>query len=216
MGYPVPVPMQVTTTDGLRLQAERSEPHGNPWVGVALLHPHPPSGGTMHSLLIGTLFAALPAVGASALRVNFRGVDGSDGAFDDGHSECLDAVAALDALRGSVPDGTPLVLAGWSFGGDVALSAPAAGLAGRIAIAPPLSFARDLDAAAHDPNPKLVILAEHDEFRSPPTVVPTIGHWPATEIEIVGGASHFFVGRSDRVTDLVVAFLRKHWLPAWM
>jgi hypothetical protein len=39
---------------------------------------------------------------------------------------------------------------------------------------------------------------------------------PATEIEIVGGASHLLMGRGDRVTDLVVAFLRGHRPPAWM
>lgn len=211
-----PVPVAVTTVDGLELEAERADPAGGPWVGVALLHPYPPQGATMHSLLIGTLFAALPSLGVAALRLNFRGVEGSDGTFDDGHSECLDATAAVGVLRASLPAGTPLVLAGWSFGGDVALSTPSPELAGRIAIAPSLAFARHLDVAARDPHPKLVILAEHDEFRPPSTVTPTVEPWPATEIEVVGGAGHFFVGRSDRVTDLVVAFLRRHWAPAWM
>jgi alpha/beta superfamily hydrolase len=208
--------LRVKTTDGLELEAELAPADGHPWAAVVLLHPHPPSGGSMHSLLIGTLFAALPPIGVSVLRLNFRGVEDSDGAYDDGHSECLDAEAALAALRAAVPSGTPLILAGWSFGADVTISTPAAGLAGRIAIAPPLSFARNLDAIAHDPDPKLVILAEHDEFRSPASVMPTIETWPATEIEIVGGASHFFVGRSDKVTELAVAFLRRHWPAGWM
>ncbi|MCU1457482.1 MAG: alpha/beta hydrolase [Actinomycetia bacterium] len=204
------------TVDGLELEAERADPDGSPWAGVVLLHPLPPNGGTMHSLLISTLFAALPPLGIAALRINFRGVEGSDGAFDDGHSECLDAAAAVDALHASLAADVPVVLAGWSFGADVALSTSAPDIAGRIAIAPPLAFARHLEASAQDPHRKLVILAEHDEFRSPASVMPTTERWPATEVDVVGGASHFFVGRSDRVTDLVVAFLRKHWPPVWM
>ncbi|MBV8950321.1 MAG: hypothetical protein JOZ99_05555, partial [Actinobacteria bacterium] len=30
--------------------------------------------------------------------------------------------------------------------------------------------------------------------------------WPNTEVEIVGGASHFFVGRTDRLVEKVLRF----------
>jgi hypothetical protein len=33
--------------------------------------------------------------------------------------------------------------------------------------------------------------------------------WDATEIDVIAGASHFFVGRTDRVVDATRAFLER-------
>jgi alpha/beta superfamily hydrolase len=43
------------------------------------------------------------------------------------------------------------------------------------------------------------VLAEHDEVRSPEQVEAAVVDWQATTLEIVPGASHFFVGRTDHV-----------------
>ena len=75
--------------------------------------------------------------------------------------------------------------------------------------APPLRFATDLDALSTDPRPKLLALAQHDEFRDPASVVEDTDRWTATEVEVVGGASHFFVGRTDRVVDATRAFVER-------
>jgi alpha/beta superfamily hydrolase len=80
-------------------------------------------------------------------------------------------------------------------------------LAGWLGIAPPLRFRTDFDAVARDARPKLLVLGQHDEFRDPASVVEATADWNATEIDVIAGASHFFVGRTDRVVDAARAFL---------
>jgi uncharacterized protein len=76
-----------------------------------------------------------------------------------------------------------------------------------LAIAPPLRMAPDFSAVATDPRPKLLALAEHDEFRAPASVEAATRDWVATDREVIGGASHFFVGRTDRLVEVAVAYV---------
>jgi alpha/beta superfamily hydrolase len=184
--------------DGVVLEGEIEEPAGPPRAAMVLCHPHPQFGGTMRSIVISELFRVLPDRGVTCLRFNFRGVEASSGSYDEGRGERADAAAAVSTLAAAIPDGTPLVLAGWSFGGDVALSVSDDRLCAWLAIAPPLRFAVTEPLEA-DPRPKLIVLAEHDEFRSPDEVAAVVAPWEATTVEVVTGASHFFVGRTDAV-----------------
>lgn len=194
------------TADGLRLEAEVAVPPQPPAAGVVLCHPHPQYGGSMRSIVISALFGALPPLGFTCVRFNFRGVEASEGGFGQGVEETADVIAALDALHREVGDGVPLVAAGWSFGADMVLAVGDARIAGWLAIAPPLRF-RDRFAAASDPRPEHLVLAEHDEFRVPADVEAEIASWRATTSEVIGGASHFFVGRTDRVVDTAARFV---------
>ncbi len=198
MNTKAPTPVTVRTADGLTLEgelapAETPAPSG----AVVLCHPHPQYGGSMRSLVISVLFAGLPAAGYSCLRFNFRGVEGSQGEYDHGRGEALDVVGAIDGLQTKVPD-LPLALVGWSFGGDMALSVDDARVAGWVAIAPPLRI-RPPYAAATDARPKHLVLAEHDEVRTPASVEEEVAAWTATTVAVVPGASHFFVGRTDHM-----------------
>jgi len=190
--------LELHTEDGLRLEAELAvDEHVATTGTVVLCHPHPQYGGTMRSIVISVLFAELPSAGYRCLRFNFRGVERSQGAYGDGVGETLDAVAAVRTTADLHP-GLPAALAGWSFGGDVALSVTEAALAGWVAIAPPLRI-RPPYAAAQDARPKYLVLAEHDEVREPSDVQQEVASWTATSVAVVPGASHFFVGRTDRV-----------------
>ena len=93
-------PRVITTSDGLALEAELAIPETAPRAGMVLCHPHPQHGGTMRSIVIGALFEALPRVGVTCLRFNFRGVEGSEGAYGDGHGEQRDAQAAVACACG--------------------------------------------------------------------------------------------------------------------
>jgi alpha/beta superfamily hydrolase len=199
--------VKLATSDGLTLEAEWVAPSA-PAAVVVLCHPHPQYGGTMRSIVTSALFEALPARGYACLRFNFRGVENSEGAHAEGRHEPLDIVAALDAATAELPD-VPLVLQGWSFGGDMALTITDPRVGAWVGVAPPLRFrsATDYEVVGRDPRPKLLVLAAHDEFRSPEDVTTEVAAWTNTRIEIVPGASHFFVGRTARVVDVVADFV---------
>jgi alpha/beta superfamily hydrolase len=203
-------PCVITTSDGLVLEAERAMPDTPPRAAMVLCHPHPQHGGTMRSIVIGALFESLPKTGVACLRFNFRGVEGSEGAYGHGHDEQHDARAAVAALAADLAasgNDLPLILAGWSFGGDVALTTIDDAISAWLAIAPPLRILPDFSAVAQDPRPKLLALAEHDEFREPSSVVEEVGAWIATRATIVPGASHFFVGRTARLVEIAAAYV---------
>ena len=207
-------PLSLTTADGVAIEAELSVPE-QPWASAVLTHPHPLHGGNMRSIVPGALFAALPQAGVAALRFNFRGVGASEGRYDHGRGEGLDVAAAIDSLA-SITEGLPLLLAGWSFGADVALTVDDERLSGWMAVAPPL---RTVDSdgsarsagwvASRDPRPTLIVVPEHDQFRNPASAAEATSGWVATRIEVVPGADHFLVGRTDRVVELAVSFLHE-------
>lgn len=200
-------PVTLTTADDVNLEGEIATPD-EPRAAWVLCHPHPEHGGSMRSIVIGALFEALPGHGVACVRFNFRGVEGSGGEYTGGDKERADAVAALDALCERVRD-VPAVMAGWSFGGDVALSVRDERLGSWFAVAPPLRFGERIAQTGSDPRPKVLALAQHDQFRSPDEVEGEVGGWAATRVEIVGGADHFFVGRIDRLVELAVAHVEE-------
>jgi alpha/beta superfamily hydrolase len=200
-------PLTLHTADALALEAELRVPD-EPWAAAVLAHPHPRHGGNMRSIVPGALFDALPAEGVACLRFNFRGIGRSEGEFGDGLYERADIVAALDALH-PIVEGLPLIVAGWSFGADTALAVGDERLAGWCAIAPPLRIVKvEQMVAAHDPRPKLLVVPEHDQYRSPDSAREVVAGWVNTRIEVVPGSDHFFIGRIERVPPLVLAFLR--------
>jgi alpha/beta superfamily hydrolase len=202
-------PVEITTGDGLTLEGELSGVTPDARVATVLCHPHPQFGGTMRSIVIGALFDALPRLGVACLRFNFRGVERSEGTHGEGVGELLDARAAIATLAARVPDELPLLLAGWSFGGDVALGTVEPRIAAWLAIAPPLRVVSDFSTVARDERSKLLALAEHDEYRSPSSIEAETASWTATEIVVVGGASHFFMGRTDRLVEVAAAYVER-------
>jgi len=214
MGPMSALPRTCTTADGLVLEAElgpadrgRGDDGGRRATAAVLLcHPHPQYGGTMRAGIIGSLFEALPHAGATVLRFNFRGVEGSEGTHDQGNAELLDVLAALDALVEEVDPALPVIVAGWSFGADMALATYDDRVAAWLAFAPPLRLA-DHQAVARDDRPKLLVLGQHDEFRDPADIVAETEHWQNTEVDVISGASHFFVGRYERVVELALDFV---------
>jgi uncharacterized protein len=192
--------LTLRTDDGVALEAELagSQPAGDPVrAAVVLCHPHPQYGGTMRSLVISVLFDELPRHGCACLRFNFRGVEGSQGSYTDGREEPRDIVAGIAAIEAEAPS-VPIVLVAWSFGADMALTVIDPRLAGWVAIACPLRF-RSSFAASTDDRPKHLVLAEHDEYRPPAQILEAVAAWNNTTTAVVAGASHFFVGRTDRV-----------------
>ena len=99
-----------------RIQAKyfKSDQRGSP---VALvLHPHPQYGGTMNNRIVYETYNCFYKNKFSVIRINFRGVDKSDGIFDNGQGELSDAAAALDWIERENPGYSQCWVSGFSFG----------------------------------------------------------------------------------------------------
>ena len=99
-----------------RIQAKyyKSKQQGAP---VALvLQPHPQYGGTMNNRIVYETYNCFFKNGFSIIRINFRGVEKSDGIFDNGQGELSDAAAALDWIEKENPGYSQCWVSGFSFG----------------------------------------------------------------------------------------------------
>lgn len=192
------------SADGVVLEGELAVA-ADASAAAVLCHPHPQYGGSMRAGLVGDLFRALPEGGVSTLRFNFRGVERSEGAWDEGRAEQADVAAALATMSAAVPPALPLALVGWSFGADMALSVRDPRVAAWFAIAPPLHYGSGLDLVGADPRPKHLILGGRDDVVPADRVAAATAGWHATTIEVIDGASHFFVGRWAAVVDAVLS-----------
>ena len=182
---------------------------GVPARGVAVIaHPHPLFGGTMDNKVVQTLARAFVACGWTAVRFNFRGVGGSEGAHDEGRGEREDMLKVIEQVA---PDG-PLAIAGFSFGAFVA-SCTAEPLwdrrdirhlvlvgtaAARFSVAaiPPEAHERTL--VVHGEQDDTVPLAAAMDWARPQSL-------PVT---VVPGGGHFFHGQLPLLKGLVVRHLR--------
>ncbi|HLD76766.1 MAG TPA: alpha/beta hydrolase [Rickettsiales bacterium] len=104
-----------------RIEA-RYHQNPNPKAPVALvLHPHPLHGGTMNNKITYNLYKTFVNNGFSVLRMNFRGVGKSEGNFDHGVGELLDATAVMNWLHDQNMESCEFWTAGFSFGSWIAL-----------------------------------------------------------------------------------------------
>ncbi|HEV8043370.1 MAG TPA: alpha/beta family hydrolase [Bryobacteraceae bacterium] len=104
-----------------KLEAVIEEPEDKaPREAVLICHPHPQFGGTMHNKVVYRMARGMRRAGAVALRFNYRGVNMSEGTYDNGVGELEDARAALELLRSRYPE-LPFSLAGFSFGSRIIL-----------------------------------------------------------------------------------------------
>jgi uncharacterized protein len=167
--------------------------------GLALIaHPHPLYGGTMDNKVVQTLARSFAAMGHVVWRMNFRGVGGSEGIFDDGRGEVDDFRALVVHAQREHP-GLPLALAGFSFGGYV-VSHLAHELEPRklVLVAPAVGRFPVADVPAHT----LVIHGEEDDV----VTLAEVLAWARPQklpITVVPGAGHFFHGDLLKLQHLV-------------
>jgi alpha/beta superfamily hydrolase len=172
--------------------------------GIALIaHPNPLHGGTKDNKVVTTLAKAFFALGYVTARPNFRGVGASEGTHDEGRGETDDMLAVAAYLRRQYGD-LAFALAGFSFGSLVQMRVAKRLKAERLVLVGP---AVNRFPAETVPPDTLVIHGEHDD------VVPlsAVLDWARPQglpIVVVPGGEHFFHGRLNLLSDLIVRHFR--------
>jgi alpha/beta superfamily hydrolase len=203
-----------------RIEVAQTYPAAPRMVAV-IAHPHPLFGGSMDNKVVTTLARAFTEAGAATLRFNFRGVGATEGEHDEGRGETDDMVRVAARAREEHP-GLPLALAGFSFGGAVAVRASGAIDFTHLVLAAP-GFRRitgeGMGAAPdpHDPQlgapgrhtleNTLVVHGDRDE------TVPLADSlaWAAPRevpVVVVPGGEHFFHRKLHILREIVVRWVR--------
>lgn len=179
--------------------------------GIALVaHPHPIGGGANTNKVTHTLARTFVHLGYVALRPNFRGVGGSEGAHDEGIGESEDLLAVLAWAQHQFGE-LPVVLAGFSFGAycqtRVAQRLAQAGHpAERLVLvgiaAGFVEGTRHYDTAPVPPD-SLVIHGSADET----VPLANVLAWAEPQdlpVIVVPGADHFFHRRLHTLRDIIL------------
>jgi alpha/beta superfamily hydrolase len=175
---------------------------------AVVCHPHPLYGGTMDNKVVTTVARALQQVGIPTLRFNFRGVGASAGVFDQGAGETADAdaVASWGAQRWP---GRTLVLAGFSFGGYVALRLAQQRVPRHLITIAPAITRFDVAVMAVPRCPWLVVQGDADDVVDPAAVIDWVnGLDPKPRLVVLPGVGHFFHGRLHDLRDAVIDAIR--------
>jgi len=173
--------------------------------GIALIaHPNPVQGGTKDNKVVTTLAKAFFALGYLTARPNFRGVGASEGSHDEGRGETDDLLAVAGHLTRQY-GGLSFVLAGFSFGSFVQTRVAKRLKADRMVL---VGTAVGRFLAETVPLDTLVIHGEHDE------VVPlaAVLDWARPQglpVVVVPGGEHFFHGRLNLLSDLIIRYFRQ-------
>jgi len=189
------------------LQLMQELPDGQPRALAVICHPHPLHGGTLNNKIVHQLARTFNQLGAVSVRFNFRGVGASEGSFDEGRGEREDLLAVVDWASRQWP-GLPIWLAGFSFGGFIAILAADSVQPERlVTVAPAVNYfaaqpvtvpVRDwllIQGQDDDVVPAADVLSFIDRLKRPPALV------------MIEGVGHFFHGR---LNDLKAAILEAY------
>ena len=189
-------------------------PDSAPRAIAVVAHPLSIMGGTMENKIVTTLAKTFAELGFVALRFNFRGVGGSEGAFDNGDGEVEDVLAVVRYARHACPElnrsgDLPLVLSGFSFGGYVQARAAQQLHPYRMVLVAPAVGRFAMPPVPHD---TLLIHGDLDE------VVPLadVLQWARPldlPIVVLPGAEHFFHGQMNQIKQIVLQEFNESYLP---
>lgn len=153
----------------------------------------------MENKVVTTLAKTFAELGFVALRFNFRGVEDSEGEFDDGEGEVDDVLAVVRHARQEYGD-LPLILSGFSFGGYVQARAAQQSKPQQLVLVAPAVGRYAMPPVPHN---TLLIHGEQDEIIPLADVL----HWARPQqlpIVTLPGAEHFFHGRLNQIKQIVL------------
>ena len=182
---------------------------------VALvLSPHPQYGGTMNNRIIYEAYNCFYKNKFSVIRINFRGVEKSEGIFDNGQGELSDAAAALDWIEKENPGYNQCWVSGFSFGALICMQ-----LIMRrpevnkfIAISPQPNV-YDFTFLAPCPISGLVLSAKNDELVQAESILNlkrrlNMQKNIEVKFDIIANANHFYKGKEKELANSVEHYIK--------
>ena len=180
-----------------------------PEIAALVCHPHPLFGGTMHNKVVFQAAKAMDSLGIAVLRFNFRGAGLSEGSHDRGNGEADDVRAALKFMASEFA-GTPLLVAGFSFGCWVGLRAGCESkqVEKLIGIGPPVNSS-DFSYLRECAKPKLFVHGANDEFGDVGKVREMVASLAGeNELVVVDHVDHFFTGKIEELGKAIREWLQ--------
>jgi alpha/beta superfamily hydrolase len=174
---------------------------------VLISHPHPLYGGTMHNDVVKKIAKAYYALGFGTLRFNFRGVEGSEGHYDEGMGEQEDVRGGLDYLLNLGK--RDIHLAGYSFGAWViAMGIERYNQASRVILVSPPVNLMSFDGLRGSDKVALVIVGENDSVADAETIRSVLPLWNRKALfKMIPETDHFFSGRQKVLEDSLRDYL---------
>jgi alpha/beta superfamily hydrolase len=180
-----------------------------------VLHPNPLHDGNMHNKVVYHAYRILIDNGYTVLRINFRGVGRSQGKFDHGVGEVIDAATALDWIQQNNPNSSMNLIVGFSFGAWIAMQ-----LVMRrpeinhfIAISPPVNQ-YDFSFLSPCPISGFILQGDKDSIVSAESVRELANKLSKqqshikVEHKIITGADHFFRYKSEEFAESINEYLK--------
>ena len=197
----------------------------DPTHAAVVCHPHPPSGGTMHTKVVYQAMKAFSHFGVPVLRFNFRGTGRSGGVHSGGPGEIEDTKASIDWLERTFR--LPILLAGFSFGANIGFQAACGDprVVGLVGLGMPLEAggrSYSYDFLRNCTAPKLFLTGSEDPFAPRGVMERTFAATPdPKEMHWIDGAEHFFAGvpgspapKLDRMQLAMRQWLKSQFFPS--
>jgi len=180
--------------------------------GVIICHPHPLYGGDMNNNVVMGVKGVLQEEGFVILRFNFRGVNLSEGRYDEGKGEVDDVIAAVNFLSShATVDRDRLFLVGYSFGAWVGLHAvlKTNALRAVAGIVPPCGV-YDFNFLHDSTLPILLVGGDQDTFCNKKELEIVFDKISSLKKKVIlPQADHFFSGREGEVGEEVKRFFSR-------
>ncbi len=182
-----------------------------------ILHPNPLHEGSMNNKVVYEMYKQFVSNDFSVLRINFRGVGKSQGTFDGGVGELIDAASALDWLEDRHQDGQYWV-AGFSFGAWIAMElAMRRPEIMRFVLATPPVNKYDFSFLSPCPAPGLIVQGNLDSVVSESAVAEFVDKTCKNrntniKYHVINGADHFFRGKLSELGVTINTYIQRSLL----
>ena len=179
-----------------------------------VLQPHPQYGGTMNNRIVYETYNSFYKNNFSVIRINFRGVDKSDGIFDNGQGELSDAATALDWIEKENPGYSQCWIAGFSFGSLICMQLimrrPEVN---KFVSISPQPNVYDFTFLAPCPISGLMIHGKNDELVSEESLINlkkrlNIQKNIEVKFEVINSANHFYKDKEKEMASVVNKYLK--------